>query len=324
MEIMIPRRMFAGIEDRTLYDELWEQQGLRPGAENGRRGCKRDNQTQITCLWWPFDERRGFTASQSISGKAWFVVETSIIYVYDFSFEQPLYNLCSYLLRYRLNRSARNEEPLVNAWVNWSRSLVVTSWNVELAGVGLVLGVTDSGVDARQWSVMIFKLQCFLDSQRNVTLVGLASDKLLPCLSALPDDIHGVLLVLALAGEGELVLWLSVWDLVDAEPFVGGAEETWQVALDVLNVVQLWRQWVVDVDDDDLPVGLALVEQSHDSKNLDLLDLAGLGDGLTDLADIQWVVVTLGLGLWVGDVWVLPCLWCVSMVGRAWSAKTVD
>jgi len=80
------------------------------------------------------------------------------------------------------------------------------------------------------------------------------------------------------------------------------------VALDVLNVVQLWRQWVVDVDDDDLPVRLALVEKSHDSENLDLLDLTGLGDGLTDLADIEWVVVTLGLGLWVGDVWVLPGL----------------
>lgn len=216
---------------------------------------------------------------------------------------------------HHLNRSAGDEEPLVNAWINWSRSLVVTSWDAELAGVSLVLRVTDSGVGARQPSVMIFMLHCFFNSQRNLALVGLASDELLPGLGALPDDIHGVLLVLALAGEGKLVLWLSVWDLVDAEPLVGGAEETWQVALDILNVVQLWRQWVVDVDDDDLPVGLALVEQSHDSENLDLLDLAGLGDGLTDLADVQWVVVTLGLGLWVGNVRVLPCLWCVSMVG---------
>jgi len=48
-----------------------------------------------------------------------------------------------------LDRSAGNEEPLVNAWVNWSRSLVVTSWNVELGGLGAILRVTDGGVGTK-------------------------------------------------------------------------------------------------------------------------------------------------------------------------------
>jgi hypothetical protein len=53
-----------------------------------------------------------------------------------------------------------------------------------------------------------------------------------------------ILLVLALSGESELVLGLSVRDLVDTEPLVGGTEETGHVALDVLNVYRLSvRPW---------------------------------------------------------------------------------
>lgn len=135
-------------------------------------------------------------------------------------------------------------------------------------------------------------------------------------------DDSDTLLVLALAGESELVLRLSIWDLVDTEPLVGGPQQTWEVSLDILDVVELWSQWVVDVDDDDLPVGLLLVEKSHDTKDLDLLDLTRVSDKFTDLADVQWVIVTLGLGLWVDDVGVLPGLERRS-VGRKDDAVTV-
>jgi hypothetical protein len=145
-------------------------------------------------------------------------------------------------------------------------------------------------------------------NQAEVLLGGLAGGKLLPGLGALADDVHGVLLVLALAGEGKLVLGLAIWDLVDTEPLVGGTEETGQVALNVFDVVELGSQRVVHVDDHDLPVRLALVEQSHDTEDLDLDDLTGLGDQLADLADVQWIIVTFGLGLLVCDIRVLPCL----------------
>lgn len=114
--------------------------------------------------------------------------------------------------------------------------------------------------------------------------------------------------VLALAREGELVLGLSIGDLVDTEPLVGGTEETREVTLNVLNVVQLGSERVVDVDHNDLPVRLLLVEQGHDTKDLDLLDLTGVADNFTDLTNVQRVVVTLGLGLGVDGVRVFPGL----------------
>ena len=115
-------------------------------------------------------------------------------------------------------------------------------------------------------------------------------------------------LVLALAREGELVLGLAVRDLVDAEPLIGGAEKAREVALDILNVVELGSKRVIDVNDNDLPVSLLLVEKGHDTEDLDLLDLARVADKLANLADVERIVVTLGLGLGVDRVGVLPGL----------------
>jgi hypothetical protein len=80
------------------------------------------------------------------------------------------------------------------------------------------------------------------------------------------------------------------------------------VALNVLNIVQARRKRVLDVDDDDLPVGLALVEKSHDTENLDLLDLASIANLLANLADIKRVIISLGLGLGMLLGGVLPGL----------------
>ena len=80
------------------------------------------------------------------------------------------------------------------------------------------------------------------------------------------------------------------------------------MTLDILDVVQLGSKRVVDVNDEDLPVGLTLIEESHDAEDLDLLDLANIADLLADLADVERVVVAVCLGLCVGDGGVLPSL----------------
>lgn len=78
--------------------------------------------------------------------------------------------------------------------------------------------------------------------------------------------------------------------------------------LNILNIVELASERVVDIDDNDLPVSLALVEQSHDAENFDLLDLTSVADGLANLADVERVVVAVSLGLGVLLVGVLPGL----------------
>lgn len=80
------------------------------------------------------------------------------------------------------------------------------------------------------------------------------------------------------------------------------------MALDVLNVVEFRSKRVVYVNNDDLPVSLLFVKESHDAENLDLLDLPSVTDKLADLANVERVVVALGLGLRVDDVGILPGL----------------
>ncbi len=87
--------------------------------------------------------------------------------------------------------------------------------------------------------------------QVDVTTLLFASDQSVPCIAALADDLLGILLVLAFTAEGELVLGFSIWDLVDTEPFVGSAEETRKVTLNIFNVVQFGSERVVDLN---LPV----------------------------------------------------------------------
>ena len=64
----------------------------------------------------------------------------------------------------------------------------------------------------------------------------------------------------------------------------------------------------MDIDDENLPVGLALIQQSHDTENLDLLDLTHISNLLANLAHIERVIVTAGLGFWVYLLWILPGL----------------
>lgn len=80
------------------------------------------------------------------------------------------------------------------------------------------------------------------------------------------------------------------------------------MTLDVLDIVELGSKRVEDINDDDLPVGLAFVEESHDAKNLDLFDLTNVADLLADLTDIERIIVTLGLGLSMRLSRVLPGL----------------
>lgn len=125
---------------------------------------------------------------------------------------------------------------------------------------------------------------------------------------ALVNNLHRILLALGLTREREDVLGLAVRDFVDPEPLVGRTDQSGEVSLHILDIVQTRSKRVVDVDDEDFPVSLAFVEERHDTEHLDLLDLASVRDGFADLTDVERVVVTVGPGLGVLDVRVLPSL----------------
>ena len=80
------------------------------------------------------------------------------------------------------------------------------------------------------------------------------------------------------------------------------------MTLDILNIVQLGCEWVLDVDDEDLPVGLAFVKESHDAEDFNLLNLPYITHLFADLANVQRIVVAVGLGLAVLVSGILPSL----------------
>lgn len=71
-------------------------------------------------------------------------------------------------------------------------------------------------------------------------------------------------LVLGFTREGKLVFGLAIGDLVDSEPLVGSSDQTGEVSLDILDVVELASKRVIDIDGQDFPVGFALIEQGPD------------------------------------------------------------
>lgn len=73
--------------------------------------------------------------------------------------------------------------------------------------------------------------------QVDITTLLLSSHQAFPSIAAFADNLLGVFLVLAFTAEGELVLRLAIWDLVDTEPFVGRSEKPRKVTLNVFDVV---------------------------------------------------------------------------------------
>ena len=86
------------------------------------------------------------------------------------------------------------------------------------------------------------------------------------------------------------------------------------MTLDVLDIVQARCQWIIDIDDDDFPIRLLFIEESHYTKDLDLFDLARRCNELANFADVKRVVVALCLSFRVGDVRIFPCLYYVVSI----------
>lgn len=148
---------------------------------------------------------------------------------------------------------------------------------------------------------------------------------------AFMNDFSSVFLVLGLARESEGVFRLSIGDLVNPaknsmgkrsekngkgdtpEPLVGGSDQARKVSLDVLNIVELGCKRILDIDNDDFPVGLTLVQERHDTEDFDLFNLTNITDLFADLTNIERIVVTLGFSFSMLLAGIFPSLERVRM-----------
>jgi len=80
----------------------------------------------------------------------------------------------------------------------------------------------------------------------------------------------------------------------------------------VLDVVELGRERIIDVDSNNFPIRFTFVKKSHCAENLDLFDLAWVAYFFANLAHVNRIIVTLCLGLRMRNSRILPRLPQVS------------
>lgn len=131
---------------------------------------------------------------------------------------------------------------------------------------------------------------------------------------SLSDDVLGKSGVFGFAVEGELVLGFAVRHLVELEPLDRGAQESREELFDVLDVLHLISKRVVDVDSQELPVSLALIDQRQSSEDLHLDDVTTRSHSRANLADVDRVVVAFAPGGLVNMLGPLPRLRQSSIV----------
>lgn len=78
--------------------------------------------------------------------------------------------------------------------------------------------------------------------------------------------------------------------------------------VDVVDVIELVGKRVLDVNNEDLPVRFAVIQEAHDAEGLDLLDLADMADALANLEGVEGIIVSFGTGVRMYSIRVFPSL----------------
>ena len=139
------------------------------------------------------------------------------------------------------------------------------------------------------------------------------------------DDFLSKLFVLRLAIEGELVSGFTIGHLVDFEPLYSSLkkykmsanycsfisfylEESWHYFVHVVDIIEVLRKRIGHINTNHFPVRLTLVYHRKDSEDLDLDDGASGLDLVAYLAHVNWVIIPLAVGRFVGVVGIFPGL----------------
>lgn len=88
----------------------------------------------------------------------------------------------------------------------------------------------------------------------------------------------------------------------------------------ICDIVHLGSARITDIDDNNLPVGFAVIEEGHCPKDLDSFDLTSIRDLFTYLTSIEGIVVTRVLSVWVNMRGIFPSLMpSVALSVESWT-----
>merc|ERR1719153_1935278 len=144
--------------------------------------------------------------------------------------------------------------------------------------------------------------------QHNTLPISLPTYQLLPALIGTSNNILSKLFVLRLSIKCKFICWLSIRHLVDFKPFHSCFEKSWHNLVNIVDIIQIVSKRIIDINSNQLPVSFPLVNHSEDTQHFHLDHSAPLVDGLTNLTNINGIIVTLAVGGGVGMVWILPCM----------------
>mmetsp|Transcript_13735 Transcript_13735/g.35050 ORF Transcript_13735/g.35050 Transcript_13735/m.35050 type:complete len:293 (-) Transcript_13735:250-1128(-) len=172
------------------------------------------------------------------------------------------------------------------------------------------LGILNAeGVLVVEMHICQFDAVSFSQSLSLILGVLITSNQTQVEIIVLLDHLESIVTVASSTIEGKLVGRVSSRHLVGAEPLVDGMQVARALLLDVLHIVEFGSLGIVHIDRDHLPVGLTVIDQSHHTKNLHLNDVTNVSSGLTDLTNIERIVVTKAVGFRMLEARALPGLW---------------
>mmetsp|Transcript_26105 Transcript_26105/g.29042 ORF Transcript_26105/g.29042 Transcript_26105/m.29042 type:complete len:219 (+) Transcript_26105:111-767(+) len=138
--------------------------------------------------------------------------------------------------------------------------------------------------------------------------------KCLPVSVGLFDYFNSEFLWLRLVIIRKDILWFAVRDLVVAQELEYLLQFSWVNLFDIFELVNLAGLWVVDVNGNNFPVSLAFVNHSVNAYYFDGNGIASVMLYVTNLANVQRIVITFSFSALMGLGRVLPCLWDSTIV----------
>lgn len=122
------------------------------------------------------------------------------------------------------------------------------------------------------------------------------------------DEVLVVLSVFEFTTKRNLVFGLAIRDLIEAEPVSRRRQQSRHVLVDVVNVIELFGKRILHVNDEDLPICFAVVQEPHDAEGLHLLDLTDVTDALANFEGVEGIIVSLGSSVGMYSIRIFPSL----------------